>query len=157
MVVDIKVKQVPGYRVASLIHYGPHGPNMFRTEFAYLVKWAKKNKLRTGKWVMRWIDEPGTNKPAKKIRSEACLEIKGKARMEGKIKIKTFPKQTVLSVTFDPEKVSTHLVYCGIYGWIRYSGFQATDSPPREVYTANPWTNSRAWANAEIQVPVKKR
>ncbi|MGO9646102.1 MAG: hypothetical protein ACLPY5_15325 [Candidatus Bathyarchaeia archaeon] len=63
MVVDIKVKQSPSYRVASLIHHGPHGANMFRAEFDYLVKWAKKNKLGTGKWIMRWLDEPGS-KPA---------------------------------------------------------------------------------------------
>jgi len=156
LVVDIKVKQSPSYRVASLIHYGPHSPNMFRLEFDYLVKWAKKNKLRTGKWIMRWLDEPGS-KPSNKIRSEACLEIKGRARPEGKIMIKTFPKHTVLTVTFDPEEVSPRLVYSGIYGWIRYSDWEATDSPPREVYATNPWTNARAWANAEIQVPVKKR
>jgi DNA gyrase inhibitor GyrI len=129
---------------------------MFRTEFNQLVKWTKKHKLRTGKWIMRWLDEPG-NKPSSKIRSEACLEIKGKPRTEGKIMIKKFPKHTVLSVVFDPEKVSPRLVYSGIYGWIRYSDFEATDSPPREVYTGNPWTNRNAWANAEVQVPVKKR
>jgi len=156
MVVDIKLKQVPSYTVASLIHYGPHEPNMFRNEFNQLVKWAKKNKLRTGKWVMRWLDEPG-HKPSSKIRSEACIEIKGKARTEGNIMIKRFPKHTVLSVVFDPEKVSPRLVYSGIYGWIRYSKFEATDGPPREVYTANPWSNSYAWANAEVQVPVKRR
>ena len=100
MVVDIRVKQVASYTVASLIHYGPHSPNMFRTEFNQLVKWARKNKLRTGKWIMRWLDEPG-KKPSSEIRSEACLEIKGKAKMEGKIMIKKFPKHTVLSVIFD--------------------------------------------------------
>jgi len=156
MVVDIKVKQVPSYTVASLIHYGPHGENMFRAEFSRLVKWARKNELQTGKWIMRWLDEPGS-KPASKIRSEACLEIKGKASTEGKIRIKIFPKHTVLSVIFNPSKVSPRLVYSGIYGWLRYSEFQATDSPSREVYRDNPWRNPRAWANAEVQVPVKKR
>ena len=156
MVVDIKVKQVPGCTVASLIHFGPHGPNLFRAEFDHLVKWAKKNKLRTGKWIMRWLDEP-EGKLASKVRSEACLEIKGKARLEGKIKIKKLSKHTVASVVFNPEKVSSRLVYSGIYGWLRYSDFQATRSPAREVYAANPWTNSRAWANAEVQVPIKRR
>lgn len=156
MIVDIKVKQVPSYTVAALTHYGPHGPNMFRKEYDYLVKWARRKKVRTGKWIMRWLDEPG-RKPAKKIRSEACLEIKGRAKIEGKVRIKKFPKHTVVSVTFDPNKVSTRLVYSGIYGWIRYSDYEATESPPREVYIANPWTNSRAWSNAEIQVPVKRR
>ena len=156
MVVDIKVKQVPSYTAATLIHYGPHGPNMFRNEFNQLTKWAKKNKVRTGKWVMRWLDEPGHG-PRSKIRSEACIEIKRKAKPEGKIMIKRFPKQTVLSVVFDPNKVSVRLVYSGIYGWIRYSKLKATDSPPREVYAANPWKSSFAWANAEVQVPVKRR
>jgi effector-binding domain-containing protein len=156
MVVDIKVKQVPGCTVASMIHYGPHGPNMFRTEFDYLTKWAKKNKLRTGKWIMRWLDEYGS-KPASKIRSEACLEIRGKARVEGRVRIKKFPKHTVVAVTFDPDKVSARLVYSGIYGWIRYSDMEATDSPAREIYVGNPWKNPRAWANAEVQVPVKRR
>ena len=156
MIVDIKVKQVPGYTVASLIHYGPHGADMFRNEFSQLVKWANKNKLTTGKWIMRWLDEP-SKKPASKIRSDACLEIKGKARTEGKITIKKFPKQTVVSVTFNPEKVSARLVYSGIYGWIRYSDYEATDSPAREVYSGSPWLNPRAWSNAEVQVPVKKR
>jgi effector-binding domain-containing protein len=156
MVVDIKVKQVQSYTVASMIHYGPHGPNMFQAEFGLLAKWAKKNKVRTGKWIMRWLDEYGS-KPASKLRSEACLEIKGRAKAEGKIRIKKFPKHTVVSVTFDPEQVSARLVYSGIYGWIRYSDFEATDSPSREVYSGNPWTNPHAWANAEIQVPVKRR
>jgi effector-binding domain-containing protein len=156
MVVDIKIRHVPSYTVASLVHYGPHGPNMFRTEFAQLAKWAKKNNLPTGRWIMRWIDEYGS-KPDSKIRSEACLEIKGKARTAGKIRIKKFPKHTVVSVTFDPEKVSPRLVYSGIYGWIRYSNFKATSSPSREVYAGNPWTNPRAWANAEVQVPVRRK
>jgi len=156
MVVDIEVKKVPSYTVACLVHYGPYGPNMFRTEFDHLEKWAKKNKLRTGKWIMRWLDED-ESEPASKVRTEACLEIKGKARVEGKVKIKRFPKHTVASVKFDPEQVSARLVYSGIYGWLRYSDFQATASPSREVYSGNPWTDPLAWANAEVQVPVKKR
>jgi DNA gyrase inhibitor GyrI len=157
MVVDIKVKQVASYTVASLIHYGPHASNMLRAEFIQLVKWAKKNNLRSGKWVMRWLDEPG-KKPASRMRSEACLEIiKGNAKPEGRIQIKKFHKHTVASVVFDPSKVSAHLVYFGIYGWVRYSEFEATDSPPREVYSGNPWTSPHAWSNAEVQVPIKRR
>lgn len=53
MVVDIKVKQVPSYTVASLIHYGPHGPNMFRTEFDHLAKWAKKNWTSMSEYLKR--------------------------------------------------------------------------------------------------------
>ncbi len=91
-----------------------------------------------------------------KLRSEACLQIKGNAKSEGKIKVKTLPAQNVASVTFNPDKVSPHLVYSGIYGWLRYSGFKDT-TQGREVYDGNPWRNPRAWANAEVQVPAKKK
>jgi len=156
MVVDIQVKHAPSYRVASLIHYGPYAPNMFRTEFDQLVKWAQRHHLKTGKWIMRWIDEPNS-KPASKMRSEASLEIRGKALTEGEIMIKKFPARTVAYVKFDPEQISARLVYSGIYGWLRYSDFEAADGPAREVYEGNPWSNRRAWSNAEVQVPVKKR
>ena len=156
MVVDIKLKTAPSYNVASIMRVGPYSRDMLRAEFGQLVAWAKKRKLRTGRWFLYFIDEPDGKRPANRLRSEACLEIKGKTRSEGKVKIKKLPKQRVVSVTFDPGKVSARLVYSGIYGWLRYGHFREA-GPGREVYTANPWTNARAWANAEVQVPVKKR
>jgi len=106
--------------------------------------------------MLYFIDEPGGARPMNKLRSEACLQIKGNAKSEGKIKVKTLPAQNVASVTFNPDKVSPHLVYSGIYGWLRYSGFKDT-TQGREVYDGNPWRNPRAWANAEVQVPAKKK
>ncbi|HKZ40504.1 MAG TPA: GyrI-like domain-containing protein [Candidatus Hodarchaeales archaeon] len=156
MVVDIKLKNVPSYNVASMMRVGPYSRDMLRAEFGQLVNWAKKRKLRTGKWFLYFIDEPDGKRPANKLRSEACLEIKGKPKSEGKVKIKKLPKQRVVSVTFDPGKVSARLVYSGIYGWLRYGRLRTT-GPGREVYTSDPWTNPRAWANAEVQVPVKRR
>ena len=156
MVVDIKVKNVQSYNVASIMRVGPYGRDMLRAEFGQLVNWAKKKKLRTGKCLLYFLDEPGGRRAANKLRSEACLEIKGKAGTEGKIRVKKLPAQRVACVTFDPDKVSPRLVYSGIYGWLRYGGFREA-GPSREVYNANPWTNARAWANAEVQVPVKRR
>ena len=61
MFVHIKVKMAPRYKVAYLVHVGPYtGQNMWRAEFSQLVKWAKKRRLRTGKWIMYFIDEWGT-------------------------------------------------------------------------------------------------
>lgn len=156
MVVEIKVKQVPSYNVASLMHVGPYGPNMLRAEFNQLVRWAKKRKLRTGKWFFYFLDEPGGRRPPSKVRSEACPEIRGKAKPEGKIRIKKLPRQRVASVKFNPDEVSPDLVYSGIYGWLNFAGFKDVGAA-REVYADNPWTNRRAWANAEVQVPAKKK
>ena len=156
MVVDIKVRRVPSYTVASMMRIGPYRRDMLHAEFNQLVNWAKKRKIRTGKWILYFLDEPGGSRPMNKLRSEACLQIKGKARAEGTIKVKKLPAQKVASVTFDPDEVSPGLVYSGIYGWLRFAGYKDT-GPSRELYIGNPWTNARAWAKAEVQVPVRKK
>jgi len=154
--VDIVVKTAPSYKVAYITHVGPYsGQNMWRAEFTQLVRWAKKKKLRTGKWIMYFIDEWG-KRPERKRRSVACLEIKGNAKPEGKVKIMTLPRQRVASVTFDPDKFSDTIVYHGIEGWLQYRPFREA-GPSREVYIASPWTSRRAWANTEVQVPLKKK
>jgi effector-binding domain-containing protein len=129
---------------------------MLRSEFSRLMKWAEKRRLRTGKWILFFIDEEGGRRPANRLRSEACLQIKGRAVSEDKIKVRKLPAQKVVSVTFNPDRVSPRLVYSGIYGWLRYAGYKDAGLS-REVYEGNPWTNPRAWANAEVQVPVKRR
>jgi DNA gyrase inhibitor GyrI len=156
MAVDIRVKRAPGYRVASMMRVGPYRMDILRAEFNQLVNWARKRKIRTGKWILYFLDEPGGRRPANKLRSEACLEIKGKAKTEGRIKVKKLPAQRVACVTFDPDEVSPRLVYSGIYGWLRYAGYKDV-GPSRELYEGNPWTNARAGAKAEVQVPVKRR
>ncbi len=155
MVVDIKTKRAPRYTVASIRRVGPYSSNMLRAEFGRLLGYAKKRRLRTGKWFLYFLDEPGS-RPARKLRSEACLEIRGKAKPYGKVKVKRLPRQTVLSVTFNPNKVSPMLVYSGLYGYLRFAGFREA-GPSREVYVGSPWTNPRAWANAEVQLPVKRK
>jgi effector-binding domain-containing protein len=156
MKVGLKVKVDPGYNVAYMIHYGPYtGQNMWRSEFNQLVKWTKKRKLRTGKWIMYFIDK-WSEKSQKKRRSVAAIEIKGKAKPDGKIQIMRIPRQKVVSVMFDPDKVSEELVYHGLDSWLESSSYkQAARS--RELYDGNPWTNRRAWANCEVQVPLKRK
>jgi DNA gyrase inhibitor GyrI len=156
MKVDFKVKVAPSYRVAYMVRIGGYaGPNMWRAEFSHLSKWAKKRRIRTGRWIVYFIDEWGKT-PNSKRRSVACLEIKGKATPEGKVRIMKLPKQRVVSVVFNPDKVSDSLVYHGIEGMLQYRPFKQA-GPSREVYTGNPWTNSRAWANCEVQVPIKRK
>lgn len=156
MVVQARLKNAPSYSVASLMHVGPYRPDMLRAEFSRLMSWAKKRKLRTGKWFAYFHDEPGGRRPASKFRSEACLEIRGRAKPEGKIRIKKLPKQRVASVVFNPNQISPDLIYGGLYGWVQYSGLRNA-GPPREIYTSDPWKNARAWANVEVQMPVKRK
>jgi hypothetical protein len=51
-----------------MLRVGPYDRNMLRAEFSQLVKWAKKRKLGTGKWMLYFIDEPGGRRPANKLR-----------------------------------------------------------------------------------------
>ena len=156
MKVDFKVKTAPSYRVAYLTHYGGYsGPNMWRREFTQLTKWTRKRKLQTGKWIMYFIDKWG-EKPNRKRRSVAAIEIKDKAKSEGKIQIMKIPKLKVVSVKFDPDRVSDDIVYHALESWLEsYSYRQAGRS--RELYNGSPWTNRKAWANCEVQVPIKRK
>ena len=156
MKVEFKVKTAPSYKVAYILHIGPYtNQNMWRPEFNELVKWAKKRKLRTGKWIMGFLDK-WNEKTEKRRRSVACIEIKGRAKAEGKIKIMKIPKQKVVSVIFDPDKVSADIVYYGLEAWLEYCPYkQAARS--KELYDGNPWTNPRAWANCEVHVPLKRK
>ena len=156
MKVDFKVKVAPGYNVAYILRRGPHvGQNMWRSEFNQLTKWAKKRRLHTGKWIMFYLDK-WSEKTEKQRRSVACIEIKGKAKPEGKIKLMKIPRQKVVSVVFDPDKVAADLVYYGLEAWLEYCPYKQA-SRSREIYDASPWTNRNAWANCEVQVPLKRK
>ena len=156
MIVGFKLKTAPSYKVAYVIRKGPHiGPNMWRSEFSQLVKWTKKRKLRTGKWIMYYIDEWG-KKPEKERRSVACLEIKGKTSPDGKIKIMKIPRRKVVSITFDPDKVSADVIYHGLEDWLQYCKYEQA-ARSRELYNGSPWADKRAWANCEVQVPLKRK
>ena len=150
MFVDFEFKRVPSVRVACLLRVGRWKEDNLRTEFNQLVKWAKKNKTRTGNW---FFAERGEN------RWEACLEIHGRAKGEGRIRIATLPAATVARVVFDPEQVSPRVIYHGLTDWLRWrrkEGEIKSVSSSREVYAGNPWTDRKAWAHAEVQFLVRR-
>lgn len=155
MVVDIVVKKTPSYRVICLERVGSEGSDPLRREFSVLTKWAKSQKLKTGKWIF-YFNETGN---PSKYRLQACLEIFRKSiEPSAKIKSKTLSQLTVASVKFNPEQFATRLVYNGLYGWLRENDtYKTAGNFSREIYFGNPWTDSWAWKRAEIQVPVRKR
>ena len=160
MYVDFKIKKFSGCRAASVTYVGPYrdGGDMMRYEFNQIVKWARKKGVRTGRWFFADLDGPEV--PDKKRRWEAAIEVKGaKAEAQGGIRFRDFPDQLVASVTFDPEKVSPRVIYYGLEGWLderRKDREYKSAGLPREVYKGDPWKSARAWANVEVQVPVKK-
>lgn len=157
MAVDIEIKNSPTYTVASLEKTGGGGSSEpLRAEFKQLENWAKKAKVKTGSYICYFYEMGRT---PDKYRFEACLEISGSPEPEGKIKIKELPRTLVASVKFNPDKISTRLVYNGVYGWLGENdeGYKVAGSFSREIYPGNPWTSSWAWSRAEIQVPAEKK
>lgn len=150
MVVDFKLGRAPSYRVASIVRIGPWKNNMLRTEFAELGRWAKRQGIRTGRWIFFKRDEH---------RWEACLEITGKAKAGGRIRIKTLPESDVARVVFDPDVVSSRIIYHGLSDWTRWrrkDGEISRVTGVREVYAGDPWSDKSAWAHCEVQFLVRK-
>ena len=150
MVVDFAWKQARRYRVASIVRVGPWKEDNLHAEFRELVKWAARQKVRTGSWIFchrrddRW---------------EACLELKGEARPEGRIRLKTLPREHVAWLAFDPDALASRIVYHALSDWTRHAraeGEIKKVASVREVYSGDPWSDGKAWKNCEVQFLVHK-
>jgi hypothetical protein len=152
MFVDFSLKRAPSFRVGSIVRIGEWKEDNLRAEFRELTRWAAKNGIRTGRWI--FVDARPDHR-----RWEACLEIKGPAEGEGRIRLRSLPATWVASVVFDPGLVSSRLVYHGLMDWTRwrrrYKEIRSVRSV-REIYADNPWRNKMAWARCEVQFLVRK-
>jgi DNA gyrase inhibitor GyrI len=150
VVVDFKLKRVPALRVASLSWKGPWNERKIRSQFDRIAAWAREHKLRTGQWVFR--------EPAHRS-WQVAIEVRGAARSDGPIRLRTYAAATVASVVFDPTAVSPAVVYHGITDWLRWRKKDKTIRSVgsyREVYAGDPWRQAKAWARTDIQVVVRK-
>jgi len=150
MAVDFELRRAPSYRVASITRIGPWKPGNLRSEFRELTGWARKQGVATGAWIFYHRSEK---------RWEACLEIKGKAEGSGRIRLKTLPATYVARCRFDPEVIADRVIYHGLSDWIRwrrrYKEIKSVGGS-REIYSGDPWSDARAWANCEVQFLVRK-
>ena len=159
MVVDFEIRKVAGCRLATRSMRGSWpGDKALRAEFEKVQAWAKVKGLKTGKWVFREFG--GMDRP-ERMRFEVGIEVLGKGPVRGGkgIAMKTLAASSVVAVTFDPDVVSPRVVYHGLSDylkWQRKEGKYKEAGPYREVYADNPWNSKLAWAQMQIQVPVKK-
>lgn len=150
MTVDFKLKKAPTFRLATLTRKGAWNEGKLRGQFRTLVAWAKKNHLKIGHWLFL---EPDARTFI------AAIEVRGKAKGQGSIKMRTHPASSVASVTFDPNAISPQVIYHGIVDWLKWQKKYKTISSIglyREVYTGDPWSSPKVWSKTEIQVVVKK-
>ncbi|MCI4329425.1 MAG: GyrI-like domain-containing protein [Thermoplasmata archaeon] len=150
MTVDFAFGKAPAYRVATLPPKGGWSENVCRPEFARLVAWAKKNHVRTGKWIFCSTANDGFR---------ACLEIRGSAKSEGSIRIRTLPATAVARVRFDPDVVSPRVVYHGLNDWLRWRKKDKevrVVRSSREIYDGDPWADKKAWRNTTVEYVVSR-
>jgi len=150
MTVDFGYKRAPSFRVATLSRTGAWDEKKLRGQFKTLMEWARKNHLRTGHWL---FFEPDMRTFI------AGVEVRGKAKGSGRIRLRTVPASTVASVIFDPDVVSPRVVYHGLNDWLRWQKKEKAIKKAlsyREVYSGDPWSGPKVWAHTEIQVVVKK-
>lgn len=150
MTVDFGFKRAPSYRVATLSRKGAWDEKKLRGQYRELVDWAKKHRLRTGRWLFL---EPTVRTFI------AGVEVKGKAKGSGRIRMRTLPAATVAYVVFDPNVVSPRVVYHGLSDWLhwrkKYKEIKSVGAS-REVYAGDPWSSAAAWSKTEVQFVVKK-
>jgi effector-binding domain-containing protein len=149
MTVDFEFARAPAYRVASIAWKGPWNERQIRARFEEVEKWAKSQRLRTGRWIFR---EPGARS------WEVAIEVKGSAAGTGRIRRKTYPASRVARVVFDPDAVSPRVVYHGLSDWLRWRRKDKqirSVGDSREIYTGNPWRDARAWSRTEVQFLVR--
>jgi effector-binding domain-containing protein len=136
--------------VATVAQSGPWKEAKLRAGFRDITAWAKKNGVRTGRWFLqegrgnRWI---------------VGIEVKGKARSQGRVRLRTFPAATVATAVFDPDVVAPHVIYHGLIDWLRWQRKEGKIQrvlSSREVYRGDPWSDPKAWAHAEVQFVVRK-
>lgn len=148
--VDFVLKRAPAYRVACVSWKGPYKERRIQSEFEGIARWAAGHGVRTGKWI---FVEPNERKWM------VCVEVRSKAKSSGRVRLRTLRASHVASVVFDPEKVSPRLVYHGLTDWLRWRRKDKTIKSvrsSREVYSGNPWKDSRAWSNTDVQFLVRK-
>jgi hypothetical protein len=149
MVVDFEFKRAPAWTVATVAWTGPWKDERIRSEFEKLAGWAKSKRLRTGKWIFMETSSR---------HFRVAIEVRGKARGEGKVHLRKLPASRVAAIVFDPEELSPRVAYHGMNDWLRWRRKEKeikSAGAYREVYTGNPWSDAKAFAHTEIQVLVR--
>jgi effector-binding domain-containing protein len=150
MTVDFALKRAPKLRIANVRWKGPWNDRVIQQHFETVEKWARSRGLKTGRWVFR---EPDART------WDAGIEVRGRAKSDWRVKLRTLPAASVASVEFDPDVVSPRVIYHGVTDWLRSQRKEKvirSAGAYREIYNGNPWRDKRAWSKTEIQVVVRK-
>ncbi len=149
MTVDFSFKRAPTYRLATIRWKGPWSDAKIHAQFRRILKWAKREGVKTGRWVF--------TEPADRT-WEVGLEVKGPKRGGRGIRLKALPASRVATVEFDPHVVSPRVIYHGLNDWLRWRKKEREVKSVgmyREVYSGDPWSDRRAASHVRIEIVVR--
>ena len=149
MAVDFEFGKAPSYRVAYVRWKGPWNDRKIRSRFESVDRWIRNHRMKAGKWIFL---EPADR------RWEAAIEVRGKPKGDGAVRVRTLKGGRVARVIFNPDKLSPRVVYHGLSDWLRWRKKEKEIRrvvSSREVYSGNPWTDKKAWSKTEVQFLVK--
>jgi len=149
MTVDFVKGTAPAFVAATVAWGGEYSEKRVRKEFEELAAWVTAAKLRAGRWFFmshgerRWV---------------VGIEVRGGARGSGKVRVRRYPKRSVVRVSFDPDAVSPRVVYHGLTDhlrWEKRSQRIRSVGDYREVYRGNPWKDASAWSHLTVEAIVR--
>lgn len=149
MTVDFEIRRERAFAAATVSWKGPWSDRRVRQELEGVAAWARAHRLRIGRWI---LVEKGERS------FQAAVEVRGKARGSGRVRVRRFPATRVVCVEFDPEALSARVVYHGLNDFLKWRRKDRTFRSVgdyREVYSDNPWTNRKAWSKICVEAVVR--
>lgn len=153
---EVKLKKVKEVKIAYMKHRGAYNKIPFDKYYGKLFAWIKEKHLRpAGPPLGIFYDKP-KKVPAKKLRSEIGVPIRGKARSGRGVKVKKIPSATVARITHRGPMKDYGKTYKKLHRWIEEKGYVLA-GPAMELCISKPkMVRGKLSIFSVIQAPVKK-
>jgi len=153
---EVKLKKVKDVKIAYMKHRGAYDKIPYDKYYEKLFAWIKEKRLRpAGPPLGIFYDKP-KKVPAKKLRSEIGVPIRGKARSGREVKVKKIPSATVARITHRGPMKDYGKTYEKLHKWIKEKGY-VWAGPAMELYISKPkMVRGKLSIFSVVQVPVKK-
>jgi AraC family transcriptional regulator len=150
---DVKLDNVGKMKVAYVELTGPYeewGQGLMR-----LISVLQEMKVRISGLPMGLYYDNPLETPPEKLRSEVCVPISGRAKADGRFKVKELPAATVAATIHQgpPEKFTD--TFGAMFSWILSNGYEVY-GPARETYPRIS-EDLRPGMGIAIQQPIRKK
>jgi AraC family transcriptional regulator len=154
----VRVQRLNPIQVAYIQHTGPYADVDVRL-FDQLIEWSKQQRHYTGSNLLIGIghDAPAIT-PPDKLRFDACIQISGDFRAEGRIGCQTIPAGYYATVTYvGPYGKTLEAAYVEMFQQLpTMKGYEIVGLPAIEIYRATQITPDYELNETDIYLPVTK-